>query len=152
MPIRIPSQSTVTPLQAEYFANPKSHAHSNNAHRSKRFGDVLRYFPELIYRENSWLPHSFRTVLHAHEAHGVELIWDQFPAHRGVKQDVHQILEMGLTFRRKGEFLQPIFNEKRFDLVEQILSPLWLYVVLEPGSIARRGPTLAGGQAREGRV
>lgn len=26
----------VTPLQAEYFANPKSHAHCNNAHRSKQ--------------------------------------------------------------------------------------------------------------------
>src|SRR5260370_12999232 len=42
----------VTPLQAEYFANPKSHAHCNNAHRSKRFGDVLRYLQELIYRES----------------------------------------------------------------------------------------------------
>jgi hypothetical protein len=24
----------ITPLQAEYFANPKSHAHGNEAHRS----------------------------------------------------------------------------------------------------------------------
>jgi hypothetical protein len=128
----------VTPPQAEYFANPKSQAHCNNAHRSKRFGDVLRYLQELIYRENSWLPHSFRTVLHAHEAHGVELIRNQFPTHRGVKQDMHQILEMGLTFRRKREFLQPLFNEKRFDLVEETLSPPWLYVILEPGLIARR--------------
>ena len=90
----------VTPLQAEYFANPKSHAHSNNAHRSKRFWDVLQYLQELIYRENSRLPHSFRTVFHKHEAHWVELIWDQLPAHRGVIQNAHQILEMGLAFRR----------------------------------------------------
>ena len=62
----------------------------------------------------------------------VELIRDQFPTHRGVKQDVHQILEMGLTFRRKREFLQRVFNEKRFDLVEETLSPLWLHVILEP--------------------
>jgi hypothetical protein len=63
---------------------------------------------------------------------------NQFPTHRGVKQDMHQILEMGLTFRRKREFLQPLFNEKRFDLVEETLSPPWLYVILEPGLIARR--------------
>jgi hypothetical protein len=93
----------ITPFQAEYFANPESHAHGNNAHRSKWFGDVLQHLPELIYRESSGLPLPFRAVLYANEAHGIELIRDQFPAHRGVKQDVHQILEMRLAFRRKGE-------------------------------------------------
>jgi hypothetical protein len=39
------------------------------------------------------------TVLYAHEAHGIELIWDQLPTHRGVKQDAHQIHEMGLAMR-----------------------------------------------------
>jgi hypothetical protein len=34
---------------------------------------------------------------------------------------------MGLAFRRKGEFLQPVLNQKRFDLIEKILSPFWLY-------------------------
>jgi hypothetical protein len=45
---------------------------------------------------------------YAHDAHGIELIWDNLPAHRGVKQDTHQILEMGLALTRKGEPLQPL--------------------------------------------
>jgi hypothetical protein len=46
-------------------------------------------------------------------------------AHRGVKQDTHQIVEM-------GEPLQPVFDRKRFDLVERALCSFWLYVILEP--------------------
>jgi hypothetical protein len=79
----------VAPLQTEYFANPKSHAHGNNAHRSERFRDVFQYLPELINRESFWLSHSFRSVLNTHEAHGVELIRDQIPTQRGAKQDAH---------------------------------------------------------------
>src|ERR1700756_5383794 len=74
----------ITPLQSEYFANPKSHAHRHDAHRSKGFRDVFQHSPKFFYRKCFRLPFSFRTVLYAHEAHGVELIWDQLPAHRGV--------------------------------------------------------------------
>jgi hypothetical protein len=65
---------------------------------------LLEYLPELIYRENFWLPQSFRTVLHAHKAHEIELIRDQFLAHRSAKQGVHQILEMGLLFGARERF------------------------------------------------
>ena len=74
----------------------------------------------------------FRTFFYAHEAHGIELIRDNLPAHRGVKQDTHQILEMGLVLTRKREPLQPVFDRKRFDLVERALGPFWLYVIPEP--------------------
>jgi hypothetical protein len=37
---------------------------------------------------------------------------------------VHQILEMGLTLRREGELLQPVFYCEGFDLVERTLTPL----------------------------
>jgi len=49
-----------------------------------------------------------------------------------LKQDAHQIFEMGLALRRKGEPLQPVFDRKRFDLVERALGPFWLYVILQP--------------------
>src|SRR5438309_894635 len=42
----------ITPLQAEYFANPKSHAHGNEAHRSKRFGDVFQHLSEFVCRKS----------------------------------------------------------------------------------------------------
>jgi hypothetical protein len=82
--------------------------------------------------KNCRLSFSFRTVFYAHEAHGIELIRDQLPAHRGVKQDAHQILEMRLALRREGETLQPVFDRKRFDLIERALGPFRLYVILEP--------------------
>ena len=40
---------------------------------------------------------------------------------------------MGLALRCEAEFLQPVFDRKRFDLAERTLTPLWLYVILEPG-------------------
>jgi hypothetical protein len=93
---------------------------------------VFQHLPKFVCRKRFWLSFSFRTFFYAHEAHGIELIWDKLPAHRGVKQDTHQILEMGLALRRKGEPLQPVFDRKRFDLVERALGPFWLYVIPEP--------------------
>src|SRR5580692_1675346 len=75
----------ITPLQAEYFANPKSHAHCHDAHRSKRLGDVFRHLPEFVCGKSSWLSYSFRTVFYAYEAHGIELIREQLPAHRNLR-------------------------------------------------------------------
>jgi hypothetical protein len=66
MPIRIPSQSTSHHFRPSTSLTRSPIHISDNAHRSKRFGDVLQYLQELIYRENSWLPHSFRTVFYSH--------------------------------------------------------------------------------------
>ena len=46
------------------------------------------------------------------------LIGNQLPAHRRVEQDMHQGFEMGLALRCQIEFLQPIFDEQRFDTLE----------------------------------
>ena len=128
--------SDIVPYDARW---PVAFIQERDAECSERFGDVFQYFLKLIHRKNSWFTFPLRTVLNAYEAHGVECIWDQFAAHRSVTSYAHQILEMGLALRREGKFLQPVFDRKRFDLVERTSTPLWLYVVLQPGSIARCG-------------
>ena len=75
----------ITLLQAEYFASSQPHTHGDDAHCSKWFGDVFQQFLKLIDRKNGWFAFPLRTILNAHEAHGVECVWDQFPAHRRVK-------------------------------------------------------------------
>ena len=74
----------------------------------------------------------FRTVLYTYEAHGVELIGNQLPSHRRVEQHAHHAFQMGLALRCEIEFLQPVFNEQGFDLVEWKLTPFGIYVVLKP--------------------
>ena len=73
------------PTNISFSDNQLQICDGNDAHHSKLLRDVFQHLSKFVCRKSFRLPFSFRTVFYAREAHGVELISDQLPAHRGVK-------------------------------------------------------------------
>src|SRR5260370_710743 len=87
---------------------------------------------------NTAATRTLRRIFHPHEAHGIGLIWKQFPSHSAVEKNPHLVFQVALALWREVKSLQPLFDSKWFDLIDRVLAPLCPDVVLQPALIASR--------------